>query len=135
VRSGIVAQNNCIQDGGETMFKRIVSVSVLLLTAFVLTFTLTGCSGQQSAVSGTWHRATPREQILGSLFALGDQIQFLNDGTFDLPGSMSGKYSFPQSDQIQLQTVAGSFTYGFHLSGDTLTFDDKGKTIDYTRVK
>lgn len=118
------------------MFRRITLVSVVIVAAFALTIGLTGCGGQQSAIVGTWDRVTPQAQsTLNFMFM--EQIEFLSNGTFVLPkfNNMSGKYSFPESDRIKIETSNGSWTYKFTLSGDRLVFDDGGKTIEYRRIK
>ncbi len=118
------------------MFSRIASTNVLLMTVLALVFTLAGCGSPKSAILGTWERVTPAEDLF-SFLSWASQIEFLEDGTFVLPQFMnlSGKYSFPQSDRIQFEISNGSITYKFTLSGDKLMFEEKGKTIEYKRLK
>jgi hypothetical protein len=107
-----------------------------LITFFLLIFALTSCSGQRSEIVGTWQRVTPSDNLF-SFFTWADQIEFLKDGTFVLPGfnNTSGTYSFPENGRIKLEGPSGAVTYKFSLSGDKLIFEEDGQTIEYQRVK
>ncbi len=118
------------------MYKRIAFVRITIMVLLAISIALTGCGSQQSAIVGTWERVTPADQVPISFWGM-EQIEFLSDGTFVLPefNNLSGKYSFPESDRIRLETTEVSFTYKFTLSGDRLVFDDGETTVEYKRIK
>ncbi|MCL4393445.1 MAG: hypothetical protein M1482_01265 [Chloroflexi bacterium] len=115
------------------MFTRFGLAGWLLLIA--LSLSVTGCGGQQSAIVGKWERVSQNITVLA---VVPDRIEFLQDGTFVMPTffNTSGKYSFPDSSHIKLDSGTGASVFMYTLSGDSLTLEiDNGGSAQYQRTK
>lgn len=91
----------------------------------------------QVLLIGTWQRTTPRSMGPFSVL-LPDQIEFLQDGTWLVPGSgvLNGKYTILDQRRLKVEGFNIVYTPNFTVtsSGD-LSLEDSGVTVQFTKSK
>ena len=89
----------------------------------------------QSLIIGVWQRTTARATSAFSI-AMPDQVEFLPDGSWVVPGSgiLNGKYAILDARRIKLEGFSLIFTPNFTITtGGALSFEDNGTIVAYIR--
>ena len=123
--------------------KRTVVVCAMLSVMLI-----TGCSSlsqlfatptptPQALLIGRWQRTTPRSLDPFSVL-LPDKIEFLQDGTWLVPGTgvINGKYAVLEPHRLKLEGFSIVYTPNFTVTtSGNLWLEDGGVTVQYTRSK
>jgi hypothetical protein len=91
----------------------------------------------QALLIGKWNRTSSRDVNAFSVL-LPDQIEFLQDGTWLVPGSgvLNGKYTVLEPHRMKLEGFSIIYTPSFTVTmqGD-LTIEDSGIAVEYSKLK
>ncbi len=121
-------------------------VSLCVLASTVLA----GCDALSAVVSpptptpapaqlivGRWERVTARKLTPPISALLPDQVEFLKDGTWVVPGSgvINGRYAFLDPGRVKLEGLGVVFTPGvsFTPSGASMVLDEGGEKVEFRR--
>lgn len=79
----------------------------------------------------------PADEIIGEWSGVDESagtIEFFEDGTVVIEGSLSGDYTLLDDSRIRLDGNMGSLVFEYEISGDRLTLSDDGDSAVFERV-
>ncbi len=118
---------------------------IVLTGAILLMAAGTGCQQIQNIITtptpqpqvlivGVWQRTTPRGLNAFSTL-MPDQIEFLKDGTWLVPGSgiLNGKYMVLDAKRLKLEGLNVVFIPNFTVSATSLILQDGDTVVSYSK--